>query len=99
MLEEIFGDIRDEYDTDKFVEKEVGEGEYIFSGRLELDYLEKKYNLKFEGHETETLSGYIISHYETIPNQKERIIIDDYEFDILEVTHTRIEMVKLKKLK
>lgn len=99
VLEEIFGDIRDEYDTDKFVEKEVGEGEYIFSGRLELDYLEKKYNLKFEGHETETLSGYIISHYETIPNQKERIIIDDYEFDILEVTHTRIEMVKLKKLK
>lgn len=99
VLEELFGEIRDEYDTDQFVEKQIAEGEYIFSGRLELDYLEKKYALLFEGHETETLSGYIITHHETIPAQKERIIIDDYEFDILAVTHTRIEMVKLKKLK
>lgn len=99
VLEELFGEIRDEYDTDQFVEKQIAEGEYIFSGRLELDYLEKKYALVFEGHETETLSGYIINHHETIPAQKERIIIDDYEFDILAVTHTRIEMVKLKKLK
>lgn len=99
VLEELFGEIWDEYDTEQFVEKQIAEGEFIFSGRLELDYLEKKYDLNFEGHETETLSGYIINHHETIPAQKERIIIDDYEFDILGVTHTRIEMVKLKKLK
>ena len=99
VLEEIFGEIWDEYDTEKFVEKQIAQSEFIFSGRLELDYIEKKYNLSFEGNNTETLSGYIINHHETIPAQKERIIIDDYEFDILAVTHTRIEMVKLKKLK
>jgi CBS domain containing-hemolysin-like protein len=99
VLEELFGEIWDEYDTEKFVEKQIAEGEYIFSGRLELDYIEKKYELNFEGHDTETLSGYIINHHETIPVQKERIIIGDYEFDVLGVTHTRIEMVKLKKLK
>lgn len=99
VLEELFGEIWDEYDTEKFVEKQIAEDEYIFSGRLELDYLEKKYELSFEGNDTETLSGYIINHHETIPGQKERIIIEDYEFDVIAVTDTRIEMVKLKKLK
>lgn len=99
VLEEIFGEIRDEYDTEKFIEKQISESEYIFSGRLELDYIEKKYDLSFDGFKTETLSGYIINHHETIPKQKERIIIHDYEFDILDVTSTRIEMAKLKKLK
>lgn len=99
VLEELFGDILDEYDTDVFVEKRISEDEYIFSGRLELDYLEEKYQLRFEGNDSETLSGYIIDDHETIPEQKERIIIGDYEFDILSVSDTRIEMVKLKKLK
>ncbi len=99
LLEEIFGDILDEYDTEVFVEKRISEDEYIFSGRLELDYLEEKYQLQFEGNDSETLSGYIIDDHETIPEQKERIIIGDYEFDILSVSDTRIEMIKLKKLK
>jgi putative hemolysin len=99
LLEEIFGEIHDEYDREEFVEKRLAENEYIFSGRLELDYISEKYNLEFAGNESETLSGYIINHHETIPHQKERIIIDDYEFDILSVSDTRIEMVKLKILK
>ncbi|MFT3902287.1 MAG: hemolysin family protein [Niabella sp.] len=99
VLEEIFGEIWDEYDTERFVEKRISEDEYIFSGRLELDYLERKYDLVFEGDDSETLSGYIINHHETIPTQKERIIIGHYEFDILSVSDTRIEMVKLKELK
>jgi CBS domain containing-hemolysin-like protein len=99
VLEELFGEIQDEYDTEEFIEKQISENEYIFSGRLELDYLEQKYNLQFPNEESETLSGYIINYHETIPGQKERIIIDDYEFDIINVTDTRIEMVKLKKLK
>ncbi|MGE5108195.1 MAG: hemolysin family protein [Sphingobacteriales bacterium] len=98
LLEEIFGEIHDEYDIEEFVEKEIAEGEYIFSGRLEVDYLNEKYGFELEDDESETLSGYIIAHHETIPQQKERIIIDDYEFDILNVTETRIESVKLKKL-
>jgi CBS domain containing-hemolysin-like protein len=99
VLEEIFGEIHDEYDSEEFVEKRLAEDEYMFSGRLELDYLSKKYELEFPDNEAETLSGYIISYHETIPSQKERIIIDDYEFDILSVSDTRIEMVKLKVLK
>ncbi len=99
VLEEIFGDIKDEYDTEEFVEKQIAENEYILSGRLELDYLNDKYGLNFPEDESETLSGFIINFHETIPEQKERIIIDDYEFDILNVSDTRIEMVKLKKLK
>ena len=99
ILEEIFGEIHDEYDSEEFVEKRLSENEYIFSGRLELDHISKKYELEFPDNDSETLSGYIINHYETIPQQKERIIIDDYEFDILSVSDTRIEMVKLKVLK
>ena len=99
ILEELFGEIQDEYDREKFVEKQIAENEFIFSGRLEIDYLEEKYGFEFPEHESETLSGYIINYHETIPQQKERIIIDDFEFDILSVSDTRIEMVKLKVLK
>ncbi len=99
VLEELFGEIQDEYDTEEFVEKQIADNEYIFSGRMELDHLEKKYGFDFPKGETETLSGYIINYHETIPRQKERIIIDDYEFDIISVSDTRIEMVKMKKLK
>jgi len=99
VLEELFGEIQDEYDTEEFVEKQIAENEYIFSGRLELDYLEEKYGFEFPKNESETLSGYIINFHETIPGQKERIIIDDYEFDIVSVSDTRIEMIKMKKLK
>ena len=99
VLEEIFGEIQDEYDSEEFVEKRLSENEYIFSGRLELDYISEKYELEFSENESETLSGFIISHHETIPRQKERIIIDDFEFDILSVGDTRIEMVKMKVLK
>ncbi|MBA2251030.1 MAG: HlyC/CorC family transporter [Chitinophagaceae bacterium] len=101
VLEEIFGEIKDEYDTtEEFVEKQLSENEFIFSGRLELDYIAEKYHLRFRSNdETGTLSGYIISQHEKIPIQKERIIIDDYEFDILNVSETKIETVKMKVLK
>jgi len=99
VLEELFGEIQDEYDIEEFVEKQVSENEYLLSGRLELDYLEEKHGFDFPDNESETLSGYIINYHETIPRQKERIIIGDYEFDIISVSDTRIEMVKMKKLK
>ena len=99
VLEEIFGDINDEYDEEQFVEKQIAENEFIFSGRLELDYLNEKYDFNLPTDESETLSGYIITQYETIPKIKERIIIDKYEFDILLVTNTRIETVKMKMLR
>ncbi len=99
MLEEIFGEIKDEYDVEEFEEKKISDTEYILSGRLELDYLIEKYGLEFPDDESsETLSGFIIHQYEEIPKLKERIIINDYEFEILHVSDTRIEMVRLKIL-
>ena len=98
MLEEIFGEIKDEYDVEEFEEKKISEDEYILSGRLELDYLIEKYGLEFPDESSETLSGFIIHQHETIPKLKERIIINDYEFEILHVSDTRIEMVRLKIL-
>ena len=101
LLEEIFGDIHDEYDEiDELVNKQLSINEFIFSGRLELDYITEKYFLEFPNNEdAETLSGFIIQHNESIPQQKERIIVGNYEFDILNVSGTRIETVKLKVLK
>ena len=101
LLEEIFGEIKDEYDTlDEFVEKQVSPEEFIFSGRLELDYISDNYPIQFpKNEEAGTLSGYIISHYEAIPREKDRIIIDDYEFDILSVSDTTIITVKIKILR
>jgi putative hemolysin len=66
---------------------------------LEIDYLNQKYDLELTVTESETLSGFIIAHHETIPQQKERIIIDMYEFEVLSVSDTRIDMVKLKVLR
>jgi putative hemolysin len=99
VLEEIFGEIQDEYDVEEFVEKQLAEDEFIFSGRLELDYLNEKYPLNFPDGDSETLSGFIINEHETIPKQKETIIINNFRFDILSVSDTRIEMVKMKVLR
>jgi len=101
LLEELFGEIKDEYDeAEEFVDKQIASNEYIFSGRLELDFLSQKYDLQFpEDKRTETLSGFIISIHGSIPQQKERIIYDQYEFDIISVSDTRIETVKVKGLK
>jgi putative hemolysin len=97
LLEELFGEIKDEYDTEELHERELGEDEYEFSGRLELDYLNEKYDLGWTLNHSETLSGYIIQYNEGIPKVKQKIVIGKYEFEILEVTDTRIELVRIKK--
>ncbi len=101
LLEEIFGEINDEYDdVEEFIEKQISENEFIFSGRMELDYIEEKYTLDFSREEkAETLSGYIIEHNGFIPKEKQRIIIGNFEYDIMSVSNTRIETVKLKRLR
>ena len=100
LLEEIFGEIKDEYDTEEFVEKQLGGNEFIFSGRLELDYITEKYELNFpDSADTETLSGFIIHNRDEIPKQKETFTVGNYQFDILNVSDTRIETVKLRVLK
>ena len=71
----------------------------MFSGRLELDYLNEKYQLDFERAESsETLSGFVINHHDVLPRQGDRIIIGNYQFEILNMSDTRIELLKLKLL-
>lgn len=100
LLEQIFGEIKDEYDTEDFVDKQLSSNEFIFSGRMKLDLITEKYKLVFpDDEEIETLSGYIIKYNEDIPKLKDHIIIGNYEIDVLNVSDTRIEMVKLKVFK
>jgi len=97
IIEEIFGEINDEFDKASFFEKKTGENEYIFSGRLEIDYLNEKYHFGIpESEDYNTLAGYIISHYESIPVQNEMISIDRFVFRILQVSEKKVEQVMLK---
>ncbi|RYE14063.1 MAG: CBS domain-containing protein, partial [Sphingobacteriaceae bacterium] len=98
LLEEIFGEIKDEYDTEELVDNQLAEREYMFSGRIELDYINEKYDLDFPSAESETLSGYIINEHGGLPEVNEKIIIDSYQFDIISRSDTRIELVKLRVL-
>ena len=95
VLEEIFGEINDEYDEQEFLEKKLSANEYIFSGRLELDYLYEKYGIDFAADSAETLSGYLIHKHETIPKVREVIHLSHFDAEILLVSDTRIEKVKL----
>jgi len=95
VLEEIFGEINDEYDEQEFLEKKLSANEYIFSGRLELDYLYEKYGIDFAADSAETLSGYLIHKHEAIPKVREVIQLSHFDAEILLVSDTRIEKVKL----
>ena len=98
IIEEIFGEIEDEHDTIDFIEKQINDSEYLFSGRLEIDYLNEKYKLQLpESDEYDTLAGLIFFHNESIPVTNDQIIIDNFEIKILKVSKTRIELVQLKK--
>ena len=97
VIEEIFGEIHDEHDAPDETEKKIGENEYLLSGRLEIDYLNKKYGLNIPEHEEfETLGGFIFHHHENIPEPNEEVIIPPFTIITLKVKHNRIEQVKLK---
>lgn len=97
IIEEIFGEIEDEHDKEETVERQVSPNEYIFSTRLEVDYLNEKYNLKIEvSEEYETLAGFIIHHHESIPAISEQIKISPFLFTIIKSSGNRIEEVKME---
>jgi CBS domain containing-hemolysin-like protein len=99
IMEEIFGEIEDEHDTDEFIEKKLSNDTFLFSGRLEIDYLNEQYLLNIpESDEYDTLAGFIMYHYENIPKLNEIIIIKQFELKIIKVSRTRIELVQLKIL-
>jgi CBS domain containing-hemolysin-like protein len=97
VLEEIVGDIEDEHDVNELTEKIISYKEYIFSGRLEIDYLNEKYHLDLpEEDDYETLAGMILYYHGSIPANNDIIRIKNFVFRVLRVTATRLELVNLK---
>lgn len=95
VLEELFGEIRDEHDEEDLLERKISEREYIFSARLEIDYINEKYNLNMPTGEYETLAGYIVHATGKIPDMNEKVRIERFVFDILYASNKRVETIKV----
>jgi len=100
ILEEIFGEIEDEHDRKGYLEVQVSENEFLLSGRLEVNYLNEKYEaLNFPEGDYQSLSGYVVMTTEDIPNQGDTIELDGYKFILEEVGETKIEVIRVIKTK
>ena len=96
LVEEIFGDIEDEYDVESKFVKEEGENEFVMSGRVEIDHLNEQYHLDIpESDEYSTMAGYLLFHMQRFPKTYETVVIGKYTFKILKVTARKIEVVRL----
>ncbi|MBT7458171.1 MAG: HlyC/CorC family transporter [Flavobacteriaceae bacterium] len=96
IVEELFGEIEDEHDNIALIERKLDSGTYLFSARLEVDYLNDKYKLNLhESDQYETLGGYIVHHTENIPDKDQVVTIGDFQFEIQKVTASKIELIKI----
>lgn len=99
VIEEIFGEIDDEYDIEDTTEKQLDDGKYLFSARLEIDYLNEKYKFNMPvSNEYETLAGFIIQYDESIPGVNEEIVIHPFKFTITKSSGNKLEEVMLELL-
>ena len=98
ILEEIFGEIDDEFDEPEFIEQQIASNEWIFSGRLEIDYLNEKYELNIPDGEYETLAGFLFANFESIPKALQIITINQFEFKVLSVSSNKIDTLNLTLL-
>ncbi|MBL0309537.1 MAG: HlyC/CorC family transporter [Bacteroidetes bacterium] len=96
LMEEIFGEIEDEHDVERLTEKKISESEYVFSGRIEVDYLNEKYDLKIPEGEYTTLSGYIVGGVEDIPDAGASLNLDQFRVKILKASDKIVELVNLQ---
>ncbi len=97
IVEEIFGDIEDEHDNTKYVAREIGEGEYMLSARLEIEKVNELFGLDLpESDDYMTVGGLILHEYQSFPKLNEIIKIGHFEFKIIKNTMTKIELVRLK---
>ena len=97
IVEELFGEIEDEHDSQEFLEEKISESKFNFSARLEIDYLNEEYDLNIPKSEAyETLGGFIIEHTENIPEEKELIDLESFEIKILKMSGAKIDEVSLK---
>ena len=98
-LEQLFGDIDDEHDQEEFIEVQVGEREYLFSGRLDINYINEKYPaLALPAGDYNTLSGYLVMAAQTIPEQGARVELDGKIFVLELVSDRKIETVRVLQL-
>ena len=96
LIEEIFGEIEDEFDKEELVEEHIEENMYVLSTRLEIDYLNEKYNFNFPiSDEYETLGGLITTVHENIPQNGEVVIFQNYSFEIIKASNAKVETVRL----
>jgi CBS domain containing-hemolysin-like protein len=99
IVEELFGEIEDEHDSVDLIEEKINNTTYTFSARLDVDYINETYKLNLpEDENYETLGGLIVSHTEEIPSQEDVVVFDVFQFTILEVSNTKIDLVELKLL-
>ncbi|MDA7706190.1 MAG: hemolysin family protein [Flavobacteriaceae bacterium] len=99
VIEELVGEIEDEHDTIELIEEKTSHNTYIFSARLEVDYMNETYKFQLpESENYETLGGFIVNHTEEIPEKNQEIRIEHFHFTIKEVSNTKIELVQLKIL-
>ncbi|HEY1045943.1 MAG TPA: hemolysin family protein [Bacteroidia bacterium] len=96
IIEQIFGEIDDEYDTEELSEQEIDKNLFVFSGRHTVEYLNLTYNLGIPEGDYDTLGGYIISIFENIPEENEVVLTDKFQFTIKKLEQARIEEVELK---
>lgn len=99
LVEEIFGEIEDEHDSSSYVCKQISEHEYVLSARLEIEKVNEMFNLELpESDEYLTIGGLILDRYQSFPKLHEVITIDNYQFKIIKMAATKIELVRLKVL-
>ncbi|ASV30650.1 hemolysin family protein [Maribacter cobaltidurans] len=99
IVEELFGEIEDEHDTTDLREEQIDERHFLFSARLEVDYINENYKLDLPiGDEFETLGGLLVHRVGEIPEKDSEIVIDHFRFTILEVSNTKIDLVSLELL-
>lgn len=97
LVEEIFGDIEDEHDTTSYIAKQIGDNEYVLSARLEIEKVNEMFNLDLpESDDYQTIGGLILNQYQSFPKLHEIIKIKQYQFKIIKVSATKIELVRLK---
>ncbi|HEY6906522.1 MAG TPA: transporter associated domain-containing protein, partial [Ignavibacteriaceae bacterium] len=95
IIEELFGEIKDEYDIEEEICRKISADSFLISGKVEIDYINEKYNLNIPTGDYETIAGYITSRIGRIPLQGESVKIDNFTFLIARSTNIRIDLVKL----
>jgi CBS domain containing-hemolysin-like protein len=95
IMEELFGEIKDEYDIEEDICRKTSDNSYILNGKIEVDHLNEKFELNIPKGDYETISGFITAHAGRIPEQNEEIKIDNFHFHIVRANNVRVELVKM----